>query len=142
MTPISEYANEKRLDVEKVIAMIRSGELEGRLQNGNWFVNSAAKNNAYDVHQKESNVLSSQLEKQLPIVGILNILSVLSMLGGVMLTLIFLPNNDRYSSPDTITYLASIVSFMAGLVEAVLFVSLGKIIYFLHKISENTKNQN
>ncbi len=75
------------------------------------------------------------------VVNMLNILSALSLIGGILMAAILWPGDagDGYSW-KTVAYLSSIISATAGIVQCILFAALAKIIMYLSKIEFNTRS--
>lgn len=67
------------------------------------------------------------------------ILAALCFLGGIVLSIGFLPGEPEYGYEwKTVAYMSSIVSFVAGFVQAAFLTAIGQGLHYLHRISENT----
>ena len=68
---------------------------------------------------------------------VLNILSLLGFVGGVVMAFVFWPSYAEYSG----AYIASLMSIAAGITQAVIFAAFAKTISLLGQIELNTRKK-
>lgn len=125
------YALRENIEPEEVIQKIKDGLLAGRQVDGQWFVE--AKENKTSESKK-----TDKADPQKPefLVQVLNILASFSLIASFVICLFYWPETRR---PATSEYFITMLWLGSGIIQCALFASIGKVLYYLRLIAENTK---
>jgi hypothetical protein len=140
MMPASEFGRRKGISDETLVEMLRSGFFSGQNIDGEWYIH-----NEELLKEKEKNVSSRQFmqSEKVPVLSnVFFVFAVLSFIGGIVLSAVFLPGAPGYGREwKSEAYVLSILFFMAGVIEAALFAAIGQGLSYLHRLVENTSKR-
>lgn len=122
MITVNEYAEQNGVTVAYAIEMIQKGTFNGQEKDGVWHIDPTKVND------------SSTIESP-SVVVLLNALSALALIGGIVMTLALWPEEGYGIKP----YIQPIAWALAGIVQFALFAAFAKAITFLSKIEFNTR---
>lgn len=132
MEHVEVFAERKGLSVEEVIKRVKEGFYSGTLKDGTWYIKSE--------NDTSTNTLGGSSNDRPAIVNILFLLAGLSAFGGIIFGAQLMEGVSLLSYQiGTAAYIPAITAFTMGIVQSVLFVSMGYVLIYLSEIASNTK---
>lgn len=122
MITVNEYAEQNGIPVAYAIEMIQRGTLNGVENDGVWHIDPTKVNDSLAIESPT-------------VVALLNTLSGLGLIGGIVMALALWPNMDYGIE----YYIPPIAWATAGIVQSILFAALAKAITYLSEIEFNTR---